>query len=362
VELTVVIPTRNEEANLPHLHRRLADALGGRAWEVVFVDDSTDGTVRTLDRLASVDARVRFVHRPRPHGLATAVAEGFALARGRVVAVMDADLQHPPELLPELVRSVQAGADLAVASRYAPGGDAGSMSPGRRLAARAGRALALLALPEARRTSDPLSGFFACRRDLVGDRILRPLGWKILLEVLVRTAPGRVADVPFRFAPRAAGSSKLGLAEAAAFVRHVARLACWRRGVPFVLVGAIGAAVNLAAYALALRAALPPLEAGAVATHLAMAGNFALHARYTWPDRGQAGWRRPLRFLAVSEAGVGLNLLVLAAARARGAGALLAQLAGLCAAVPLTFVLHNAWTWGEVGADEHGPAAEATER
>lgn len=352
IAISLIVPTRDEEETIAAFCARLAAVLGQSGWEAVFVDDSRDSTPRVLAGLADADPRFRLLHRERPTGLATAVLEGFAQTKGQVICVMDADLQHPPELVPALVAAVQGGADLAVASRYAAGGSAAAVAWPRRVLARLARALALLVLPEARRTTDPLSGFFACRRPLLAAGAFRPSGWKILLEILVRARPRRVVDVPFCFAPRLAGTSKLGFAQAMAFVCHLIRLAWGGRGLFYLGIGALGVAVNLLACDAALKAGVPALLSGLLGTQIAMAGNFVLHSRFTWSDRARAGWRRAFRFLAVSEAGVALNLAVLALARSHGLAVLEGQLAGVAAALPLTFALHNGWTWKEVAADE----------
>jgi glycosyltransferase involved in cell wall biosynthesis len=232
--LSVVVPTRNEALNVGPLTARLQAVLSGTAggWELIFVDDSDDNTPEVVGRLADalgVGSPVRLLHRPkgmRSGGLGGAVRDGFAVARGRVVAVMDADLQHPPEVLPGLIAPVLSGeADLVAGSRYGwAGADAGLSSQWRHLVSGGCRWLVQLSVPSSRPLQDPLSGLFALRRSLLEGVELRPAGYKILLEVTVRARPATVANVGFNFGPRYAGRSKATLREGFVFFRHLARL------------------------------------------------------------------------------------------------------------------------------------------
>lgn len=236
--LSLVVPTRNESDNLDQLVHRTTLALNEApwAWELLLVDDSDDETPQRALAAAERGHPVRLLHRrpgDRVDGLAGAVTAGFAAADGEVLAVMDADLQHPPELLPELVGAVLAdGADVAVASRYCAGADAdatvGLDGWWRQLVSRLCRWPVWLVEPRLREVSDPLAGFFALRRAVLDGVTLRPTGFKILLEVLGRGRWQRLAEVPYRFAPRAAGSSKAELRQGVVFLRHVGRLAVYR--------------------------------------------------------------------------------------------------------------------------------------
>ncbi|MGH7612320.1 MAG: polyprenol monophosphomannose synthase, partial [Candidatus Dormibacteria bacterium] len=227
-DLSVVVPTRNEVANLPALHRELSSALAGINYEVVVVDDSTDeGTRPTLRQIVAGDRRWRSVERPAAErrGLGTAVSLGMAMARGDAVCVMDADLQHPPAAIPRLLAAIHGGADLAVGSRYMAGGSAvGLASPYRRAVSRGVAAVGQVLFPECRRSSDPLSGFFCVRRRAVAGLQLRPIGFKILLELLVCLPRIRVRDVPYTFGPRFSGESKASLGQGLLFGKHLLSL------------------------------------------------------------------------------------------------------------------------------------------
>ncbi|MCW2601442.1 MAG: glycosyltransferase [Frankiales bacterium] len=232
--LSVVVPTRNEADNVDQLVSRTAAALDASpwSWELLLVDDSDDDTPDRARALGRAGAPVRVMHRrpgSRVDGLSGAVSSGFGAARGQLIAVMDADLQHPPEVLPELVSAVVAGADVAVGSRYcegaAPDATDGLDGSWRRWVSRLCRVPVWLVRPRLRSVRDPLAGFFVVRRSVLSGVVLRPTGYKILLEVLVRGRWDRTVEVPYRFAPRVAGTSKAELRQGLVFLRHVLRLA-----------------------------------------------------------------------------------------------------------------------------------------
>jgi dolichol-phosphate mannosyltransferase len=227
-DTAIVIPTFNESGNIPPLLAALNTVLPDGA-EVIFVDDSTDATPAVIAE-AAADLRfpVRVVHRETPEGgLGGAVLEGLRQARSRWIVVMDADLQHPPDLLPVLLRTgEESGAQFVVASRYAEGGSrAGLSGPYRLLVSWLSTRVTKLAFPRLLRdVSDPMSGFFAVRQDLIAGRELRPNGYKILLELLVRTRPDRIAEVPYVFGERGAERSKSSLREGLRFLWHLTSL------------------------------------------------------------------------------------------------------------------------------------------
>ncbi len=222
--VTVVVPTYNERDNIEPLIRGLAEALGDLGYEVVIVDDnSPDGTAEEARRL-SKRYPVRVVVRPRRMGLASAVMRGAAEASNDVVIVMDADLQHPPRVARLLALAARLGYDIVVASRYTEGGGVEAWNPLRHIASRGGTLLARLLVPPARRSTDPLSGFFAAKRRLLLDPGLRAEGFKILLEILARNPSARVRDIPYVFKPRSRGASKLSLGIVWAFISQLLRL------------------------------------------------------------------------------------------------------------------------------------------
>lgn len=228
-ELSLVIPTLNERENIAPLLGELSAALDGISWEAVFVDDSRDGTDQVIAAAGGRDDRVRLLHRTGPGlSLASAVVDGFALARGAYLCVLDADLQHPPDKVAVMLEAARGGnADIVIASRYVPGGSAGGLDgPLRRLYSTGLKELSRAVFPRRlARVSDPLGGFFLVRRALVQGAPLRPAGYKILLEVLIRTPWRSVREVPYRFQERRHGASKANVRQGMLFLRHLATLA-----------------------------------------------------------------------------------------------------------------------------------------
>lgn len=292
--VSVVVPTRNEEGNIRPLVDRVSAALREVDFELCFVDDSDDATVDLLLALEAERANVRAVirrGRERAGGLSTAVVTGLRTARGRFVCVMDADLQHPPELIPKLLAPAIAGADLVVASRYIRGGGNQGLSGwGRRLVSRGASLAAQLLFHEARLSSDPLSGFFLCRRALIDGIEFRPVGFKILLELLVCVPSLRVVDVPVTQALREHGSSKAGLRQGLLYLGHLRSLFVdvpgsarrWKFG----LVGLSGVAVLVPVlWALSGPGGMNPLLAFVPAFALSALGNTVLNWRWTFADQ-----------------------------------------------------------------------------
>ena len=231
-KLTFVIPTRNEAEGVAELLERLESAISVPT-EILFVDDSDDITAFRVQQLALSQFRDRLdidlVHRTdarREGGLGTAVREGLRRAHGEWVCVIDADLQHPPEMAEVMLeRAEKERVDLVVASRYATGGRDAALSPSRRAVSRACALAAKGMFPRRLKdVGDPLSGFFLLRRDAVDPDGLRPHGFKILLEILGRTPGLRVAEVGYEFTERYAGVSKASLREGFRYVWQLSEL------------------------------------------------------------------------------------------------------------------------------------------
>ncbi|MEV4919929.1 glycosyltransferase family 2 protein [Streptomyces tirandamycinicus] len=292
--VTVVIPTFNESANIRELLHRLTDSVPARLpCEVVFVDDSSDDTPAVIAEAAQdCPFPVTVIHRDAPDGgLGGAVVEGMKAAGSGWIVVMDADLQHPPSLIPELVATGEKeSADLVVASRYLPGGSRAGLAGGYRVAVSRGATwLAKGLFPRALRgISDPMSGFFAIRRSAVTAEALKPLGYKILLELAVRCRPGEAAEVPFVFQDRFAGESKSTAREGLRFLRHLVGLRTaspFARMAAFGLIGLTGFVPNLLALHALVTAGLHYLPAEILANQFGVLWNFALIELLLFRDR-----------------------------------------------------------------------------
>jgi len=295
--VSVVIPTYNERENVRVLVPRLSEVLqdAGVDYEIIVVDDdSPDGTCEEVDALSRrLGDRVRCVRRRGERGLASAVVEGFRRATGDVAVVMDADLQHPPELVPRLVETLEeADADVVVASRYTRGGGVEGWSRVRLALSKLATRISWFLVPETRKTSDPMSGFFAVRLSRLDISRLKPRGFKILVEILARHPCLNVVDVPYVFRRRHSGESKLGVGVAADFLVQAWRVSPMPR---FALVGLAGALVNLAVMAAVLRATGSVDVASVAGIEASILFNYALHEIFTFRTRfARACGRGPL--------------------------------------------------------------------
>jgi dolichol-phosphate mannosyltransferase len=297
-ELSIIVPTFNERANIPILVERLSRLLGPTDWEVLFVDDnSPDGTAAAARAIGESDSRVRCIRRVGRRGLAGACLEGMLASQARYVAVMDADLQHDEEVLIPMLDNLRAGrADLVVASRYLDGGSAAGLSKQRSRVSRWSNLLVrhLLGIE----LTDPMSGHFMIRRDVF--EALAPAissqGFKILLDLLA-TAGGRLrtVELPTAFRERQHGESKLdskiALDFAALVTAKLTNDAVSARFLLFCLVGLTGIAVHLSVLSVLLAAtALSFGAAQALATIGAIAWNFVLNNLFTYRDQRLTGW------------------------------------------------------------------------
>src|SRR2546423_6581881 len=229
VRLSLIVPTYNESRNLEALLRQLTAVLAPRLsgeYEILVVDDdSPDGTWAIAMRLAERLPMVRVIRRRTEKGFSTAVIRGWQAARGEVLAVIDADLQHPAEVVERLWREIVRGADLAVASRHTGGVGVSDWSSLRRALSRGAQLLGLCVLPGVvGRVSDPMSGYFMVRRSAIAGAALSPLGYKVLIEVIGRGRIGRIAEVGYVFRERIAGESKVTSRVYLEYVRHLVRL------------------------------------------------------------------------------------------------------------------------------------------
>jgi dolichol-phosphate mannosyltransferase len=228
--VSIVLPTYNESRSIQEVLRRASEALlkAGEDHELIVVDDSSPDRTADLAEALGSEIPVRVLRRPGRQGLATAVVDGWSVARGDVLGVMDADLQHPPEVLARLVSALRSyNADVAIATRSGPGGGSTEdWSWMRRLTSWTAKHMAACVLPGTlAEVSDPMSGMFMVRaRALQGAR-LEPTGYKILLEVLGKAHYRELVEVPFVFQARSLGSSKLGTHESLQYLAHLGRLA-----------------------------------------------------------------------------------------------------------------------------------------
>jgi dolichol-phosphate mannosyltransferase len=226
--LSLVVPTYNERDRLPDLVRAIFDAYAaaGLAGDLVIVDDnSPDGTGQVADELA-VRYPIKVIHRTGKLGLGTAVIAGFKVSDAEIVGVIDADLSHPPGLVPRMFDVMKRdGADVVIGSRYVPGGGTANWEMSRVLMSKFACLLARRLTP----VRDATSGFFLIRRGLAEGVTISAGGFKICLELLIRSAPKLVIEVPYVFTGRTVGESKMNLKEALGYLGQIRDLQAYRR-------------------------------------------------------------------------------------------------------------------------------------
>jgi dolichol-phosphate mannosyltransferase len=289
--LSVVVPTYREAANVPVLFERLKTALAGLPWEMIVVDDdSSDGTADVAYALAARDPRLRCIRRIDRVGLAGAVIEGWLSSSADLVAVIDGDLQHDESILPQMYEALAAGrGNLAIGTRVADEAAPGGLSPARQMLSDLGAWFFRLVAGAA--ASDPMSGFFMIRREIVSRLAprLSPDGFKILVDVILSSHGDlRIVETPYVFRKRQAGESKLsplvGLDFLGLVAHHASGGALPIRFVLFALIGGVGLVVHLAALT-ALIEGFGPTNFVAfqiAATLIAMASNFLLNNEITY--------------------------------------------------------------------------------
>lgn len=312
LDLTIIVPTRNEAGNVAPLLARIDPMIDHLSAEVIFVDDSTDGTPDAIAAEApNHDQPIRLIHRmsdQRTGGLGGAVLEGMRAARGHWIVVMDGDLQHPPELLPTLFnKALDDRMDLVIASRYCDDGSASSFNVVRSLVSRGSTLAAKAMFPRRLHdVDDPMTGFFLIRRDAIDLDALQPNGFKILLEIIARTPRLRIGSVPFEFGERHSGESKASIREGFRFLSLLLtlRMGPWlTRFAHFGLVGVSGLVVNTLALAFFTETVgLFYMMSLLLATQASTIWNFSLSEYWVFKDMhrngGQVG--RGVMFFAMN--------------------------------------------------------------
>jgi dolichol-phosphate mannosyltransferase len=288
LSLSIVVPTRNEAANVYALLERIQQATSQLRLEVIFVDDSSDNTPSVIQEASEhFPFPVRLIARPpeRRNGLGKAVVEGLQAAQSEWVCVMDGDLQHPPEVIPQLLdHALNTDSGLVAASRLTKGGGTAGLSLRRKFISYGLAFVSSLVFPKRmRQITDPLTGFFIVRRNAISTERLQPEGFKILLEILVRSPQLSVSEVPFEFGKRHAGESKANSHEVVLLFRQMLRLylGSQQHLARFITVGASGLVVNNL---------LLLLFAGEFRWHYLIAATFATQGSTLWNFSWTESW------------------------------------------------------------------------
>jgi dolichol-phosphate mannosyltransferase len=326
-ELSLIIPTFNEGQNIRELVDTLVKLLDRTIpgdYELIVVDDdSPDRTWEIADRLASSYPQLRVIRRETERGLSTAVIRGWQAARGEILGVIDADLQHPPEIILQLWAEMTKGAELAVASRNVVGGGVSDWNIVRRFLSRGAQILGLVILPEViGRLSDPMSGYFLVRRSSIATKLLSPVGYKILIEVVARGQIRWIAEVGYVFRERLLGASKVTWKQYLEYIQHLIKLrfSLWpvTRFIRFGVVGLSGVFIDLGVFYLLREIFGIALTRSAIfSSEIAIINNFLWNDIWTFRDlsRTQKGskqkFRRFFKFNLICLSGLLVNILII---------------------------------------------------
>jgi dolichol-phosphate mannosyltransferase len=355
-DLSIVVPTFNERENVAELVRRLTDCLSGVAWEVIFVDDdSPDGTADVIRGIALENPRVRCIQRIGRRGLSSACVEGMLASAAPYLAVMDADLQHDETLLRGMTTALkEENVDIVVGSRYVEGGGIADWDKGRAKMSQFATRLSRYVVKQD--LSDPMSGFFALRRDVLVDAVrnLSNIGFKILLDILASASkPLRLKELPYEFRTRHAGESKLDSQAVWGYLMllgdkmfgHIVPV----RFVAFSAVGGLGVVVHFVVLTLLFQLLALPFTLGqAVATTAAMVSNFALNNALTYRDMRLRGWRWLLglaSFMLVCSLGAFANVGIASYLFVNDTVWVLAAMAGIVVGAVWNYAVTAIYTW-----------------
>lgn len=355
MDVTIVIPTYNEKDNLLTLVAKIQQVLRDHPWsyEILFVDDSRDDTPSLLERLSHEEPQVRYIHREKERGLASAVVRGFQESTGHSIVVMDADLQHPPELIPLIIKRL-AQADIVIPSRFIEGGSDGGLNAFRKFVSWAARVIGQVALKRLRNISDCTSGYFGLNRSVIVGADLDPIGWKILIEVLVKGRFRAIHEIPYSFVLRNAGESKMSMTEQWNYIRHIVKLVFSSpedyRFYSFCLVGLLGVGVNLLALNILvniLHMAKPLASVGA--SLIALFHNFLWNDNVTWKSHNSSPWwQRMLKlpqYTLICGIGVAITALSAQVFVMLNWNLYAGQFTGILLATHWSFTANNWWTW-----------------
>lgn len=316
MKISIIIPTYNEKENIRLLIKGIAKAFNSQDYEIIVVDDaSPDGAAEAAQNLVPLYP-VKVIKRKGKLGLSSAVLEGFKNSQGEILGVIDADLSHPPQVIPQFIKPLREGkVDLVIASRYVEGGGILNWSLKRKIISLGAKVLARPLTP----LKDPLSGFFFLRREVIEGVFLNPKGFKIGLEIIVKGKYKKAVEMPYMFRDRRYGKSKLAWVEYKNYLSHLVRLYFFKKTLlyqffRFCLVGGMGVLINLAVlYSLVELAYLWYIHAAIAAFTVAVSSNFFLNKIWTFKNerKGMKALEQYSEFFIVCIIGLLINLGVL---------------------------------------------------
>jgi len=364
-DLTVIIPSFKEEANIRHIIAEVDTVFKKNSLigEILVVDDnSPDNTIAIVNELKKTQTNLSLLVRTSDHGLSQSVADGFLYASSDVFVVIDADLSHPPALIPKMYDEIRAGSDVVIGSRYMEGGGIKKWPLKRRIISLGATFLGRLLFPD---ITDPVSGFFAIRKDVVAQAQLKPRGYKILLEVLGKGTWEHDKEIPFEFSDREIGASKLKIRTIVEYAQQVLDITLysfahhqsaawreWKKVFKFGIVGLSGIVFNLAILYLLVEYAFVNKDlASPIAIEISILNNFVWNDLWTFRSdenrKYSSRWHRLAAFNVVSAGGAVINYgIFLLLTAGFGVYYLLAQFIGILLGFIWNFMVNRRFTWG----------------
>jgi len=367
-DLTIIPPTFNEKANVRPLLIAIHKAMKNKKinYEVLFVDDSSDETPEVIEREIKnrKTMNIRMIHRPKERrtGLATAFIEGFEKAKGEYICCIDSDLQHPPEVVPKLYfQALKDEAEIVFGTRYTKGGSAEGLGSFktfygtyRRLVSLGVKYFTQILFISTRQTSDPLGGLFLLKKSILKGAKFDPKGFKISVEVLMKTKHNRVSEVPYAFLARENDDSKATMQQGLEFFKHL-----WTifktvpeaaRFLKFCIVGGSGVFVNLGVlFTLVEFFQIDKTTAWAVAVVISIFSNYFFNSIFTYGDKKsetrEESMRRIVIYYLISFFTMFFNFLIYQSALNFGVYYIIAAFLGILGATVLNFVLATKLVW-----------------
>ncbi|WP_446897191.1 GtrA family protein [Clostridium sp. LBM24168] len=338
--VSIIIPTFKRKMNVVKIAEGIRTTVDNvNDYEFIFVDDNMDDTTKYMDRLKYTYKNIRWLHSGEQEDLATAVASGISISRGSIIVVMDSDLQHSSELLPEMVDDIKNGYDIVIPSRHLSGTSHTAAFVGK------------FFLKELRNISDPTGGFFAFRREILNGIALSAIGWRILVEILVLGKYTKVKEIPYKFGIKDYDNSNMSFSCWMDYLKHIFNLVRYsvedRRIFLFAVVGFLGILVNMTFYNIFVLCGIAVGLSGTFSAIIAMALNFVLNRNITWRDKkSNRLFQEAMRFLVVSSFGITINIVILSFLHYKfKVNYNIANLTGICGAVFWNYNLNRLWTW-----------------
>jgi len=355
MKLSLVIPTYNEKENILKLIKKVQEEFKENKidGEIIIVDDnSPDGTGNILEELKKEQENIKVIHRKEKLGLSSAVLEGWKIADGEILGVMDADLSHSPEKIKELFSIIEKGeADFTIGSRYIQGGKIKGWNLKRKLMSKTATLLARVYT----KVKDPMTGFFMIKKNCIKNKKINPKGFKILLELIIKADYQKIKEIPITFVNRVEGKSKAGTKEILSYLQNLVGYLKYKKSITweffkFVVVGGIGTFVNvLILYLLTEKVGIYYLFSAIISFIVAMTNNFILNKIWTFKEnmKFNAG-KKYLQFGLVSLSALLVNLIFLYIfTEIFGIYYIISQILAIGIALIINFLGNKIWTFSK---------------